>query len=383
MKSAHAGPCFWLYGSRTHVLHSPHSPEKRTLRFCEIGLHNRDGAPYLATSSESPDLEGGQPLYPGKHYALFLKYGFMWQDWRYELIHDNQRPDFVYNKRIPRGPGLSYADNLARLSRETFSSRPIVVASSIELMDPSLFARDTGVDYFLSSYPDSGNNICVGGTPLLDVLNLMQHFGLEPWMRPHFSPKTRFCNYISNYSTDKSNRAEFCEKLMRYKPVDCPSQSLNNMSFPAFPSFPTHPTQWKNPKGGEKFSLIREKLFFIKDYKFTIAFENGSNPGYVTEKISDSLAVGSIPIYWGCETIADYYNPQAFINCHDYPDFDAVIERVIEVDTNPELYEQYLNAPPTLPGQHYDEKTIIAKSSRLADDIYAEAMRRRQGSREI
>ena len=118
-------------------------------------------------------------------------------------------------------------------------------------------------------------------------------------------------------------------------------------------------------------------MFLIKNYKFTIAFENQSTPGYISEKIAEPLAVGSIPIYWGCETIADYYNPQAFINCHDYPDFDAVIEHIIEVDTNPALYEKYLNAPPALPGQHYHEETIIAKYSRLADDIYAEVMRRR------
>ena len=149
---------------------------------------------------------------------------------------------------------------------------------------------------------------------------------------------------------------------MHYKHVDCPGRSLNNMRFP-------QPPYHADP--------YIEKLHFIKDYKFTIAFENRSFPNYITEKMSHPLAVGSIPIYWGCPEAADYYNPKAFINCHDFPDFDAVIEHVKEVDNNPELYAEYINAPPTLPGQHYDEATLIAKYRRVADEIYATVASRR------
>lgn len=37
----------------------------------------------------------------------------------------------------------------------------------------------------------------------------------------------------------------------------------------------------------------------MRRYKFTIAFENQSYPGYVTEKIADALMAGTVPIYWG------------------------------------------------------------------------------------
>ena len=42
---------------------------------------------------------------------------------------------------------------------------------------------------------------------------------------------------------------------------------------------------------------MENQLF--KKYKFNICFENSSTPGYVTEKIIQSMYVNSIPIYWG------------------------------------------------------------------------------------
>lgn len=38
---------------------------------------------------------------------------------------------------------------------------------------------------------------------------------------------------------------------------------------------------------------------WLKNYKFNICFENGSSPGYITEKLFQAYAGGCIPIYWG------------------------------------------------------------------------------------
>ncbi len=56
-------------------------------------------------------------------------------------------------------------------------------------------------------------------------------------------------------------------------------------------------------------------------------------PGYTTEKLFDCFKAGTVPIYWGNPEITRDVNPKAFINCNDYEnDFDAVIERVKEID---------------------------------------------------
>ena len=297
---------------------------------------------------------------------VFIQYGFL-QDQRYTLIYDTRTPDMVISKKMMNGRWLKpLTDGIRLKMSETFNSEPLLIGKSVEPTNRK--AISDGLDYFFTSALDERNIICVGGgedSHLIDAYHTMKHSNLESYMRENLTPKTRFCNYISRHPGETS-REEFCKKLMQYKHVDCPGRSLNNMRFPQPP-----------------FSAKRyvEKLHFIKDYKFTIAFENNfyRRYNYVTEKIAHPLAVGSIPIYRGCEEIAEYYNPKAFINCHDYPDFDAVIEHVKEVDNNPELYAEYINAPPTLPGQHYHEDTLIAKYRRVADEIYAEAMKRREG----
>lgn len=42
-----------------------------------------------------------------------------------------------------------------------------------------------------------------------------------------------------------------------------------------------------------------DKVRFLEDYMYNIAFENSDCEGYVTEKIFHALLAGSIPIYWG------------------------------------------------------------------------------------
>lgn len=99
------------------------------------------------------------------------------------------------------------------------------------------------------------------------------------------------------------------------------------------------------------------KREFLKDYKFSIAFENNSVKNYVTEKIIDAFMAGNIPIYWGCPNIAEYFNPDSFVNVHDYDSIEDAVARVREIDTNPDLYEQYRNA------------VIVPEDSRLYEVI--------------
>lgn len=143
----------------------------------------------------------------------------------------------------------------------------------------------------------------------------------------------KFCNFIySNENNGKGAilRKQFCEALQNYKHVDCPGKVLNNMSNAI------------EPRNGNWF---RGKEAFIKDYKFTIAFENVSMPGMITEKIEQPMRVGSVPIYYGAEDVADYYNEKAFINCNDCNSIEEMVEKVKEVDSNDDLYMHMLNEP--------------------------------------
>lgn len=99
--------------------------------------------------------------------------------------------------------------------------------------------------------------------------------------------------------------------------------------------------RWMNNTGGP----VKDKIAFEKDYRFTLAFENSSSPGYTTEKIFEAFAGDTIPIYWGNPGIAREFNPGSFINCHDYPNMSSVVERVREIDSNEELFLKMIKTP--------------------------------------
>ena len=44
--------------------------------------------------------------------------------------------------------------------------------------------------------------------------------------------------------------------------------------------------------------MVKDKLATLQIYKFSICYENARDiPGYITEKILDSMAAGCIPVY--------------------------------------------------------------------------------------
>jgi len=113
--------------------------------------------------------------------------------------------------------------------------------------------------------------------------------------------KTRFCNFL--YGNPVPYRERFFRELSRYKRVDAPGRSMNNM--PGIDS----------GVPGDRWSAKRQ---YLQAYKFTIAFENYSFPGYHSEKLLDPMLAASIPVYFGNPRIASHFNPRSFLNGHEY-----------------------------------------------------------------
>ncbi len=133
--------------------------------------------------------------------------------------------------------------------------------------------------------------------------------------------KNSFCCML--VSNDKAkDRIRFFHKLSEYKKVDSGGRFLNNIGAP-----------------------VDDKFKFLEPYKFTVAFENSSHPGYVTEKVYQPMFKNTIPIYWGSATVNQDFNTKSFINWHDYKSDEAVIKRIIELDQNDDLYLKMLSEP--------------------------------------
>lgn len=191
--------------------------------------------------------------------------------------------------------------------------------------------------------------------------------------------KQNFCNFL--YSHTVPYREDFFKQLSKYKKVDAPGKSMNNMA--------SIDLLYKG-------DVWERKRQFLSRYKFTIAFENYAYPGYQTEKLYDAMRENSLSIYCGDNAIGEIFNTKSFLNTSEFIkinrngfvgflekhsqlnfvdirptffqkpshriirklkaigrklkmkrqfnklDFSPLIDRIIEIDNNEDLYIKYL-----------------------------------------
>lgn len=111
--------------------------------------------------------------------------------------------------------------------------------------------------------------------------------------------------------------------------------------------------------------LCNDKIEFLKEYKFAFAFENSSYPGYVTEKISDVMLGGAIPIYYGSPRIVEEYNPASFINYHNYENYKDIVDYILYLDSNDKAYAEVYNQPYCLDKDVFNLDRIREKIKQL------------------
>ena len=132
--------------------------------------------------------------------------------------------------------------------------------------------------------------------------------------------KSKFCNFVYSNNCARE-RIRFFELLSKYKKVDSGGAVLNNLG-----------------------CRVEQKLSFIEPYKFTIAFENASYPGYVSEKVVEPMFSGGIPIYWGSSRISDDFCPRSMVIATGRR-LEDVVDEVVALDQNdPRLPRQAARA---------------------------------------
>ena len=134
--------------------------------------------------------------------------------------------------------------------------------------------------------------------------------------------RKKFCNFVYSNAGDNSIRKNLFETISEYKLIDSGGGYLNNV-------------------GGR----CADKLEFQKAYKFSCAFENSSFDGYVTEKIFDAFAAGTIPIYFGTDYISKEVNPKSFINCNDFHSTQELLDCIKKIDSDDATYLKMMHEP--------------------------------------
>lgn len=152
-----------------------------------------------------------------------------------------------------------------------------------------------------------------------DPARLVHRPGRDP--QALVAAKSRFCSFLVSNPLCPVRNA-FFERLSRYRHVDSGGRLFNTLGH-----------------------AVANKMAFIAESKFTIAFENESAPGYTTEKVMEPMLVDSIPIYWGDPLVGCDFDTRSFLSAHDSPTLEDLVERVIAVDRDPALHAALLATP--------------------------------------
>lgn len=136
--------------------------------------------------------------------------------------------------------------------------------------------------------------------------------------------KSEFCAFVHRNSNNPI-RNNFFKKLNSIKQVNSAGKLYNNT--------------------GIDLPDVESKINYFSKHKFSLCFENSSYPGYVTEKILHGFYGNTIPIYWGSRTIVKDFNPSSFINYFDYENEESLIDTILKIDSNDNLYDKIINTP--------------------------------------
>ena len=110
---------------------------------------------------------------------------------------------------------------------------------------------------------------------------------------------------------------------------------------------------------GRFHNPIERKEEGLNKYMFSFAVENGTYSTYITEKLMDCFATGTIPIYLGSPDVGDYFDPNGIITLEDDTDLS---------DMGIDIYESKMESIKN----NYE----VCMSMKSADDLIYEEIKK-------
>lgn len=141
-----------------------------------------------------------------------------------------------------------------------------------------------------------------------------------------------------------SARNEFFKILSKYKRIDSGGRVFNNTGY---------------------IVSFSQTINWLSGYKFIIAFENKTFPGYMTEKLFQAYYAGAIPIWYGDRKALKDINPKAIIYSGDFKSLNELGDYVKRVDEDPELYEKIWREPLIIDEERSYERQVDRLSKKI------------------
>jgi hypothetical protein len=119
-------------------------------------------------------------------------------------------------------------------------------------------------------------------------------------------------------------------------------------------------------RGLDNFETWRQyKIDSFRPYQYSVCIENSSHENYFTEKITDCILNKTIPIYWGCSNIGDFYNPKGIIQVRNA---DEIIKVINNLD--PQYYDHILDIIEENYQKAFEYKDYTGNIAKQIKDIF-------------
>lgn len=149
--------------------------------------------------------------------------------------------------------------------------------------------------------------LCYDDTKLMNCTNVIVKLCGATWITDH-SLDTEKQYKISNICGSKQFTPSHVKRIELYNR----QLEFNEWPITFFRSSAGHilPDINNNPFIGLS---LESKIDLFKDFQFSIVIENSSERNYFSEKLIDCLITKTIPIYYGCPNIEDYFDTRGWI----------------------------------------------------------------------
>jgi hypothetical protein len=83
---------------------------------------------------------------------------------------------------------------------------------------------------------------------------------------------------------------------------------------------------------GGGYKSFGDKSEGLARYRYSVVIENVRERGYFTEKLLDAIFCETVPIYWGCPNIDEYFDTTAMIICETRADIERAVTSISRED---------------------------------------------------
>ena len=246
---------------------------------------------------------------------IYVKYVDFWPAFKLENfdVHDILKER--YEVILSDTPDYIFFSDFGRQNLEIEKKVDCIkIYFSIENRKPNFFKCDYAIGLH---YIDKGDRYCRKPTDTSKLSQINSIYNISKVKNVDIKRK-KFCAWIVSNGGSKT-RNLFYQRLSQYKRIDSGGKFKNNIGY-----------------------IVANKKEFLKDYKFSICFENSKKLGYISEKLFDAFESGTIPIYFGDDSIEELINNKAYIHVKDIDDFEEKIELIKKIDQDDNLYEQMI-----------------------------------------